>query len=392
MKNHVDSRREFLKNSAKFSAGIPLLGAYAHSSMGQIRDESTVKPMKILILGGTSFLGPHQIAYALERGHSVTTFTRGKTKPTIHAEKFEAVESLVGDRNDNLEALKNRKWDVVIDNSGRQVKWTKDTAELLKDNAEMYMYVSSVSAYYPFHKDTIFSEDKKVLLTPPDGPEYEDNKMTWDYGIMKANSEKVTRSVFGKERSIIIRPHFIVGPGDKTDRFAYWADRLSKGGEILLPGAPDRQVQYIDVRDLAGFMIRLLEERISGTFNGSGPGFKMTTSQYVYGAHAVFNTPANFVHIDDFDFLKENNVFFLCPWVLPNEDVVGMPHTDNSNAIKAGLTFRPLADTIRTLWDWWQSDAVSEERRIKMASGENSLQPKEAAIIKLWKEQQMSEK
>lgn len=388
MKNHYNSRRKFLQNSAKLSAGIPLLSACSFNTAPEPAAAivPSDKPMKILILGGTSFLGPHQIAYALERGHSVTTFTRGKTKPTVHKELFEKIESLVGDRNDNLEALKGRKWDVVIDNSGRQVKWTEDTANLLKDNAEMYLYVSSVSAYYPFSDLGPFDESREVLLTPPTGEEYENNKMTWDYGIMKANSEKRTREIFGEDRSIIIRPHFIVGPGDRTDRFIYWVDRLAKGGEVLLPGADDRPVQYIDVRDMAGFMIRLLEQRVSGTFNGAGPGFDMTTPQFVHGAHAAFNSPVNFVRVDDFDFLKENGVFFLCPWILPDKEVKGMPYTDTSAAIAAGLTFRPLADTIRTLYNWWISDDVPEERRTNLAAGENAFQAKEADLIKAWKQ------
>ena len=388
MKNRNNSRRKFLQNSAKLSAGIPLLGACSFNTAPESAPviAPSDKPMKILILGGTSFLGPHQIAYALERGHSVSTFTRGKTKPTVHKELFEKVESLVGDRNDNLEALKGRKWDVVIDNSGRQVKWTEDTANLLKDHAEMYLYVSSVSAYYPFSDFGPFDESREVRLTPPEGEEYENNKMTWDYGIMKANSEKRTREIFGEDRSVIIRPHFIVGPGDRTDRFIYWVDRLSKGGEVLLPGADDRRVQYIDVRDLAGFMIRLLEQRVSGTFNGSGPGFEMTIPQFVHGAHAAFNSPVNFVRVKDRDFLKENNVFYLCPWILPSEAVKGMPHTSIDDAVAAGLTYRPLADTVRTFYDWWISDAVPEERRANLASGENAFQAREAAVIEAWKQ------
>src|SRR5210317_950744 len=124
------------------------------------------KKLKILILGGTSFLGPHQIAYALERGHEVSIFTRGKTVPKIHPEVFSKVESLIGDREDSLDALKNRKWDVVIDNSGRKTKWTEDTAKLLVDNVKYYMYTSSVSVFYPFVGDD-FSENRKVLTEIP---------------------------------------------------------------------------------------------------------------------------------------------------------------------------------------------------------------------------------
>lgn len=388
MKNSTNnSRRKFLQTSAALSAGIPLLAATPFNSSPENAPiiEKAAKPMKILILGGTSFLGPHQIAYALERGHSVSTFTRGKTKPTVHKELFEKVESLVGDRVDNLEALKDRKWDVVIDNSGRQVQWTKDTAELLKDNAEMYLYVSSVSAYYPFIGTTGFSEEREVLLEPPEGEEYENNKMTYDYGIMKANSEVATREIFGEDRSLIIRPHFIVGPGDPTDRFTYWADRLAKGGDVLLPGADNRPVQFIDVRDLAGWMIRMLENRTAGTFNGGGPGFTMTVPQFVHGAHAAFNSPVNFVRVKDLDFLEKNEVFYLCPWILQRGSVAEMPHTNTKKAIDAGLTFTPLAKTVCDLYEWWISDAVPAERREKMASGEHAFQAREAEVIKAWR-------
>lgn len=387
MKNSTNnSRRKFLQTGATLSAGLPLLAATPFSSSPESSPikEKAAKPMKILILGGTSFLGPHQIAYALERGHSVSTFTRGKTIPTVHQKLFEKVESLVGDRVDNLEALKDRKWDVVIDNSGRQVQWTKDTAELLRENAEMYLYVSSVSVYYPFIGTTGFDENRKLLHIPPEGEEYKNNKRTYDYGIMKANSEVATREIFGKDRSLIVRPHFIVGPGDPTDRFTYWADRLAKGGEVFLPGSDDRPVQYIDVRDLAAWMIRLLENRTAGTFNGSGPGFPMTVPQFVHGAHAAFNSPVEFVRANDFDFLIENDVHYLCPWILPREKFAGMPHSNNQRAIEAGLTFSPLAKTVRDLYDWWISDAVPADRREKMASGEHAFQAKEAEVIAAW--------
>ncbi len=192
-KNISTSRRNFINNSLKAAALLPL-GTIPFEAFATSEQKSThlrnsgSGPLKILLLGGTSFLGPHQIAYALKKGHSITTFTRGKTKPTVHKELFSQVEQLVGDRENNLEALKGRKWDVVIDNSGRKVAWTKATAELLKDHVGLYVYTSSVSVYYPYYKADL-RENAPLVLKVPENIEDEDEKYTYDYGVMKANSE-----------------------------------------------------------------------------------------------------------------------------------------------------------------------------------------------------------
>ena len=359
----------------------PMLQANAFKTLAPILPSE--KKLKILILGGTSFLGPHQIAYALERGHEVTTFTRGKTIPKIHKDLFSKVEQLVGDREDNLEALKNRKWDVVIDNSGRKTQWTEDTAELLKDNVGYYMYTSSISVYYPFTGDD-FTEDRSLVLEVPEDAEG-DVKYTYEYGVMKANSELAAIRHFGKDRSIIVRPTLIVGPGDRTDRFPYWLARLEQGGEVVIPGASNELVQYIDVRDLAEWMIRLLENEAAGTYNGSGPGFDMSTNAFVYGIHACFNSPVDFVQIDDLDFLKANNIIGIQPWVIQLPEYAGMSRSDNTKSIKAGLEFRPLAKTVMDSIDWWYSDAVPEDRRENILIGERSFMTREKDIIKMWK-------
>ncbi|NNE25758.1 MAG: NAD-dependent epimerase/dehydratase family protein [Saprospiraceae bacterium] len=339
--------------------------------------------MKILILGGTSFLGPHQIAYALDRGHEVSIFTRGKTVPKVLAHLFDKVEKLVGDREDNLEALKNRKWDAVIDNSGRRTKWTEDTANLLKDSVKHYMYTSSISVYYPFTGED-FSESRSLVLKIPEDAS-QDEIPTYEYGVMKATSEVATINAFGKDRSIIVRPTLIVGPGDRTDRFPYWTTRLEKGGDVIMPGSDSERIQYIDVRDLAEWMIRLLENEAVGTYNGSGPGFDMTTNAFAHGIHACYNSPVNFVQIDDIDFLQENNLFAIQPWVIQLPQYAGMSMSDNSNAIAADLQFRSLADTVMATHEWWYSDAVSEERRDNILNGDRSLMRREAEIINSWR-------
>ncbi|MEM9078242.1 MAG: NAD-dependent epimerase/dehydratase family protein [Bacteroidota bacterium] len=379
------SRREFLKNSTLFGL-TPLLTPNPLNVLNDLTKSE--EKLKILILGGTSFLGPHQISYALKRGHEVTTFTRGKTVPKIHQELFTKVERLIGDREDNLQALKNRKWDVVIDNSGRKTKWTEDTAELLVDNVEYYMYTSSLSVFYPFVGDD-FSENRVLVTEIPKNID-ENEKRTYEYGVMKATSEIATMNAFGPERSIIVRPTLIVGPGDRTDRFPYWMARLEKGGDIIIPGNPNEVVQYIDVRDLAEWMIRLLENKAAGVYNGSGPGFEMTTNAFVHGIHASFNSPVKYIQIDDVQFLEENGLIGIQPWVIQLPKYAGMSKSDNSKAIGAGLTFRPLSKTVEDTKAWWYSDAVTQERRDTILSGERSLMLREKDILAKWKVKEQS--
>lgn len=373
------SRREFLGVSMALGLGSTLK---AGTWQNLINVPKSDKKLKILILGGTSFLGPHQIAYALQRGHDVSIFTRGKTIPKIHSELFSKVEKLVGDREDNLEALKNREWDVVIDNSGRKTKWTEDTAQLLVDHVGYYMYTSSISVYYPYVGDN-FSEAREVVTEMPKDIN-ENQRRTYEYGIMKATSENATIKAFGADRSIIVRPALIVGPGDRTDRFPYWLARLEKGGDIIIPGRPDEVVQYIDVRDLAEWMIRLLENQTSGTYNGSGPGFPMTTNAFVHGIHACYNSPVNYIQIDDMEFLETNGIIGIQPWVIQLPEYAGMSKSDNSRAIATGLQFRPLAETVNDTKDWWYSDAVTPERRENILAGELSLMGREKEILEKW--------
>ena len=378
------SRRKFLGISLALGL-TPIINANPIQKLFDV--ENSGEKLKILILGGTSFLGPHQIAYALKRGHEVSTFTRGKTIPKIHQELFSNVEQLIGDREDNLEALKNRKWDVVIDNSGRRTKWTEDTAQLLKENVGYYMYTSSISVYYPYIGDD-FSENRTLVTEiPKDTPEAD--KPTYEYGVMKATSELAALNAFGADRSIIVRPTLIVGPGDRTDRFPYWLARLEKGGDIIIPGQKDEVVQYIDVRDLAEWMIRLLENKAAGIYNGSGPGFELTTNAFVHGIHACYNSPVNYIQIDDLAFLRENDIIGIQPWVIQLPKYAGMSKSDNSKAIESGLQFRSLAETVIATKDWWYSSAVSQERRDKILTGERSFMNREKDILAKWQKRKL---
>ncbi len=377
------SRRKFLQKSAAIGAIAPFVGIPNLLAANEPVIEKSNKPLKILVLGGTKYLGIHQINYALKRGHSISTFTRGKTKPSLHQEIFKDVESLVGDRNDNLEALKNRKWDVVIDNSGRRVQWTKDTAELLKDNVGMYLYVSSISAYYPFTGDDFTEERELVREIPADAG---DETRLYEYGVMKANSELAAAEAFGKERTVVVRPTFIIGPGNPKNRFLHWTLRMERGGDILVPGKLTDQVQYIDVRDLSKFMITLLENKTAGTFNGVAPASAMSTAAFAHGSHAAFAAPVSYHYANDYDFLKENDIRFMCPWVMPEGKSKGMVYVSNQKSLEAGLTISPLSKTTLDIKDWWYSEAVEEKRRQGFLDDTASIMNTEADLVAKWKE------
>lgn len=374
-------RRNLIKNSIKFGIGLPLLGAHFNAfGLNTQISQSPSKKLKILILGGTSFLGPHQIAYALSQGHSVSTFTRGKTKSTVHQEVFDHVEQLIGDRNNDHSALENRKWDVVIDNSGRDSEWTRKSANLLKDNAGLYIYVSSVSVYFPFLTAGA-DENSRVLLQDP-GNEEEKNKDS--YGVMKAKSEQEAIKAFTAERSIIIRPTFIIGPGDLSDRFIHWPVRLAKGGDVLVPGKKNDPVQYIDVRNLAQWMIHLAENKITGTFNAVGPNPPQNMSEFITQASDSFEAPNKLIHVDDYDFLANNQIYGAVPWVLPQGDYLGITQASNNKAVIAGLTNRSLTETIKDTHQWWYSDALTQSRRDQFELKSDSLLIREKILLEKW--------
>jgi len=367
------TRRAFLETTLKTGAALAVLKGSVSAS--------TPHPLKILILGGTSFLGPHMIAYALGRGHSVTTFTRGQTIPTIHRGLYRHVEQLVGDRDVSLEALEGRSWDVVIDNSGRQVEWTTNAATLLRDRVETYVYTSSTGVYYPYLGELIGEDTEVVMEVPADIDEEQSGE--YGYGVMKARSEEEARRIFGVDRTIVVRPTYIMGPADRTDRFTYWPVRLERGGEVIIPGPADR-VQYIDVRDVSEWMIRLAENRTAGTFNAAGPAAQTAMETFVHGAHAAFSSPATFVPIDDYDFLFSNRLRNSVPWIAPVGGNYGSAHADISRAVENGLTFRPLAESVRDIYEWWEADAVSAERKERM-TGPESRMAREAEIIAAWR-------
>ena len=387
----ANSRRLFIKKGALAGLAIPLLGNGLISCISEEKKETTArdtpnKKLNILILGGTSFLGPHQIAYAISRGHKVSTFTRGKTIPKIHQDVFKNVEQLIGDRENDLKALENKTWDVVIDNSGRQVQWTKDTANLLKDNVGMYMYTSSTGVYYPYTGNSI-GEDTNIVLEMPEGLTA-DQEYEQEYGIMKGNSELAAMEAFGKERTIVVRSTYMVGPGDRTNRFVHWPLRFAKGGNILVPGKKDDLVQYVDVRDVAEWYIRLAENKQHGTFNAVGPKDTQTVIEFAKKGATTFDIESSFTQINDYEFLKSYDINFAIPWVMPVDDHYGSARIKHQKAMAAGLTYRPLTTTVQDTFDWWHSNAVDQDRKQAYTNDANTILSRENAILDAWEAHQ----
>jgi 2'-hydroxyisoflavone reductase len=365
----MSSRRRFVQDLAGAGAGA-LLGSLplADRAAAAPSPSRAGAPLRILILGGTGFVGPHLVHVAVERGHRVSIFTRGRREPSLFEEDFAGVEHLIGDRAapDGLAALRGRTWDVVIETSGYQYPWTRESAELLRGSVDRYLYVSSTGVYWPYHTTDI-AEDGRVRLVdePPQDPP--------SYGVMKGLSENAVRAAFG-DGALIVRPGYIVGPGDTSDRWTYWPVRIARGGEILVPGRKTDPTQQVDVRDLTEWMIRLLEGSVGGTFNAVGPGRRQTMEQFVYGVAAITPVPLSWTWIEDYAWLRayplrrgsdgtQRGLTYAVPWIMAEGDELGHMQIDGRRAIAAGLTFRPLAVTAADTLAWRASDAVPQALR-----------------------------
>ena len=312
--------------------------------------------MRVLILGGTKFLGRAVTEAALARGHELTLFNRGETNPDL----FPEVEKLHGDRKRDLSLLAGRTWDAVIDPSGYVPADVRASAEQLRD-AGRYVFVSSVSVYADFSTGPTESSPTAELGSMAVDELASDYS---NYGPLKALAEAEVSDVFG-ERALIVRPGLIVGPHDPTGRFTYWAQRLARGGEILAPGPPERLAQFVDVRDLATWILDAVEHGLSGTFNATNEG--VAWGELLDGADVTW--------VSD-EFLQEHDVG---PWMelplwLPDPEWAGMHNTDVSRAVEAGLRFRSVRETIRGA-----AEARAEE-------GVGLAPEREAALLAAWQE------
>ena len=368
----MTSRRTFIKATAGAGAGL-LLGKRGFAFSGE--PAAAANSLDILILGGTGYIGPYQVREAIARGHRVTVFNRGQHQADLPA----SVIHLQGDRSLeklNLDALHGKKWDAAIDNSQSDPAWVTKTAELLKDSVKYYMYVSSTGVYFPYDTPHSIKEDTKPVLVDPDGT-------TNSYGVRKALSEIENTKVFG-DRAINVRPNFIVGPGDESDRFMYWPARYARGGEILVPGDQDDHVQFADVRDLATFMIHCIEDGKTGTFNIAGPDdVTMKKFQDALGT-AIPTPPHTLTWIPDLEFLRGFRLRANVPWIPPKKTAdgvkYGQTYINSDKAVAAGLRYRPMTETIRDSLAWWQSLPAERREKNKFAYTPEA----EAAALKAW--------
>ena len=351
----MPNRRDFLKAGLVAGGGFlatPLLHAADASKKQQRAPTRKDAPLDLLILGGTGFIGPHLVRHAVSRGHKVTIFTRGRRNPDLP----EGITRLTGDRNGQLQALEGKKWDAVVDDSATNPEFVRQSAALLKDAVGRYLFTSSTGVYYPYLKRGLDETNAPHL----DLKDEKDGSET--YGVNKATCEKIVADTFG-DRGLVVRPGYIVGPGDTSDRFPYWPVRFDLGGEILAPGKKDDPVQCVDVRDLAEFMLLLHEQGRSGIYNVTGPAKVMTAPQFYEQARRTLKPDAQLTFIDDYEFLAAHQIEYSIPWAMLRGNEEGMMSINIDKAIKAGLRHRPLATTLKDTLAWWPS--VPEERRNK---------------------------
>jgi 2'-hydroxyisoflavone reductase len=377
----MTSRRNFLRGTAAASGAILLS---QHSALAQAAERfmdeartNRVAPMNILIFGGTGYIGPHLVNLAVARGHKVTIFSRGRR----HADLPATIERLVGDRavtdstQGNLTALEGRRFDAIIDDPATDPRWVRQSTSLLKDSGS-YMFVSSTGVYLPYLTPNNAETDPVITVMP--------NPARPEYGVQKAQSEQVVREAFGEDRGQVVRPGYICGPGDTTDRFSYWPQRFAQGGEILVPGKKTDRSQLIDVRDLTHFMLKLVEERRGGTYNCTGPAQPMGFETFINEAHKALQPDAKLVWVDDYEFLRANRISYAIPWMIPEGNNAYHLGINNRKAVAAGLTFRSIAATVRdTLEDW-------PNRLAKLQAGQRPnfawMNPqKEATVLAAWK-------
>ena len=363
------NRREILKAGALggvlAATGLPTAALAGHH-------EKSTKPLDILVLGGTGFIGPHMVREALRRGHSVTLFNRGRTNNTL----FPDLETIKGDRAGDLEGLADRSWDVVIDNSGYIPRHVENSARLLSPNVSHYLFISSVSVYADFERA---NDESSPVGTIEDETIEEVNGET--YGPLKALCEQRAEAEMGADRLTVVRPTYIVGPGDHTDRFSYWPIRAEKGGEMLWPGSPEHELRIVDVRDLANFVVDCVQHRTDGVFDAANPPGSYTFGQLLEDSQAINDVPVTALWADD-AFIEANEAQRSFSIYFP-DTAKGSPNFTFTGdaAYKAGLRHRPPRETIRDLMAWWHTQ--SEERQ---TNNRFWMKPeREAELIEAWK-------
>ncbi len=319
--------------------------------------------MKILVIGGTAFLGRHIVEAALSAGHELTLFNRGQRNPDLFAQ----VEKVRGNRDGDLGLLAGRRWDAVIDTSGYLPRLVRASAEALADAVDHYTFVSSISAYRGFAKPNQDETGPISLGVLADETIEEVTGET--YGPLKVLCEQAVEQVM-PGRVFISRPGLIVGPHDPTDRFTYWPRRVAQGGEVLAPGRPERPIQFIDVRDLAEWIVRMVEANRTGIYNSDGPDYNLSMQELLNTCKTVSGSQASFSWVDGQVLLDAG----VTPWIeLPlwvaeeeKPENAGFFKVDCSKAVAVGLTFRSVADTVRATLEWDATRPADLERRAGM--------------------------
>lgn len=368
-------RREFI-SAATAALCASQAGASAAAAAAATR-AGRERPLRLLILGGTQFIGVHITQLALKRGHHVTLFNRGKSNPGL----FPQVERLVGDRDDKLQALRGGRWDAVIDDSGYIPRHVRLSAQLLAPHVHRYLFISSISAYDSFA--TANDENSPLARLKDDTVEDIGNG---NYGGLKALCEKTLTHLM-PNRSLVLRPGFVVGPNDPTDRFTYWPVRAAQGGPLLAPGTPATAVQFIDVRDLARFALDCVERNLTGTFNVVTPpgaytmGGLIAASCDAAEALAHPSPPPAPVWVSE-QFLERQQVG-LPIWEPPSGETAGFAQVSAARALGQGLTITPIATTTRDTLQWYlgQTDAA----RTRLKAGLPAA--KETELLSAWSTQ-----
>ena len=348
--------------------------------------------MKLLILGGTRFVGRHLVTAALVRGHEITLFNRGKHGGMHPSAALTNVETIYGDRNSDLAKLQGRRWDAVVDTCGYLPRTVRASAEILSPLVDRYVFISSLSVYADasiFGIDenapvaTLTSEQLKTANEIDSSGQVSAVTYGKMYGGLKALCEQAAEEVL-PNRVLIIRPGLIIGPYDYSDRFTYWVVRVARGGEVLAPGRPDRDLQLIDVRDLAEWTVRMIERKERGIYNANGLPNKFTMESVLEECKTVSESDASFTWVDD-DFLVQEKVagWTEVPLWMPEEDTLhlkGFMFINGDKAVAASLSFRPLNDTIKEIQTWRETNGLNEELKA-------GIDPdKEQKLLRKWHE------
>ena len=386
------SRRTFLKWSAALAgaAGLDsITGRPLEAMPAPVRKPRNVgrapAPLSILVIGGTGFTGPEQVAYALERGHRVTVINRNRTRPDFFKGKGQ-VEQLVGDLNADMSALQGRTFDAVLDIPTTAPFWVRNVAQYMKGRTKHYTFISTISVYADNGKPGADETEPTAAMPADVDPFTADPAMRGRYyGQLKAYSEKYVRETYPE--SLIIRPGLIVGPLDPSDRFTYWPVRIDRGGEVMAPGSPTDPVQFIDARDLAEWTIRMIEAKETGTYNATGPDKPLTIAEMLHGIKAVTTAGAQFTWVPA-DFLAQQNVRGwrdMPVWVPPTPGNAGFSTRSVERAVAKGLTFRPLAVTAKDTLDWARTRTAEQQKALAEGRAAGLSAAREAEVLAAWR-------